>query len=91
MPLCGRRGTTLNNFSENRLDLSSALRSSRGFFLCVRFGKCLEVRSYATWTYRQPDGKAASKIVPPRLRSDAGRASVPIPKRSASPRATSTL
>ena len=28
-----------------------------------------EVRSYVSaWTYRQSDGKAASKIVPPRLR-----------------------
>ena len=45
MPLCGRRGTTLNNFSEGRLDLSSAPLIA-GLFLCVPFGKCLEVRSY---------------------------------------------
>ena len=38
------------------------------------------------------DGKAAEEIVPPRLRtSHDGRALVPIPKRSTSPRATSTL
>ena len=43
------------------------------------------------WTYRSSNGKAAPKIVPPRLRIPCGRALVPIPKRSTSPRAASTL
>ena len=42
MPLCGRRGTTLNNFSNHRLDLSPAPLIA-GLFLCVPFGKCLDM------------------------------------------------
>jgi hypothetical protein len=40
----------------------------------------------SAWTCRSFDGKAAPKIAPPRPRIHGGRALVPIPKRSASPR-----
>jgi hypothetical protein len=42
MPLCGRRGTTLNNFSDGKLDLSPAPLIA-GLFLCAAFGECLDL------------------------------------------------
>jgi len=45
----------------------------------------------SAWTCRSSNGNAVQEIVPPVLESHDGRALVPIPKRSASPWATSTL
>ena len=50
-----------------------------------------EVRSHVCLDLPSLDGKADPKIVPLILESHTGRAIVPIPKRSTSPQATSTL
>jgi len=44
----------------------------------------------SAWTRRHTDGKVVRKIVPPRPRIPWWKGQAPIPKRSTSPRATST-
>jgi hypothetical protein len=78
---------------ENRTgsNLTGEHSSSTAWWNDVPRGTMDEVSSYVRLDLPSLDGKAARKIVHLVFESYGGRALVPSPKRSASPRATSTL